>query len=61
MPTYEYRCSVCGHKFEVILKGSGFYQTDYRVGNRASDDGEKSPGKGTGPERSGKKGASDDT
>ncbi len=59
MPTYDYKCSACGHKFEefhsitkkletcpecgknklvrgvgggggFILKGSGFYQNDYR-------------------------------
>ena len=59
MPTYEYECTKCGHKFEleqkmseppskecpecggkpirvisggggVILKGNGFYTTDYR-------------------------------
>ena len=60
MPTYEYQCNACGHKFEelqsmtskpirkcpkcgrlsvkrllgagagVLVKGSGFYQTDYK-------------------------------
>lgn len=59
MPTYEYECTKCGHRFEliqriterprqrcpkcrgkvirlilggggIILKGSGFYATDYR-------------------------------
>ena len=59
MPTYEYECTKCGHKFElkqrisdppseecpecggkpirvisggggIILKGNGFYTTDYR-------------------------------
>lgn len=79
MPTYEYRCTKCGHEFEALqtmseppvafcpeckgkperlitggvgflLKGTGFYQTDYRSAtykaDAAKDSGEsKKPGK----------------
>ncbi len=64
MPTYDYECDACGHKFEmfqtfservrrkcpvcgrlrlrrligagggIIFKGSGFYETDYKRGNK---------------------------
>lgn len=68
MPTYEYECKKCGHRFEkfqkmsdslvkkcpeckgavkrlitsgsgIILKGKGFYQTDYKNtgGDRAKE------------------------
>ena len=82
MPTYQYRCTKCGHEFEkfqsisddpvkvcpkckgfteriitggvgFVLKGSGFYSTDYRTASYKS--GEKkdsldiaSPGKSGG-------------
>ena len=64
MPIYEYRCSACGHEFEILqkisdrpltecpacgkstlsklvsaagfqLKGSGWYVTDFRDGNKS--------------------------
>ena len=64
MPTYDYECDACGHRFEmfqtfservrrkcpvcdrlrlrrligagggIIFKGSGFYETDYKRGNK---------------------------
>lgn len=74
MPTYEYECSVCGHRFTqlqgindkplkkcpecsgsvrrlisggagFILKGSGFYATDYKKSERNDDSccGQRSP------------------
>ena len=78
MPTYEYLCEKCKHKFEqfqritaeslktcpkckgkvhrlisggtgFILKGSGFYATDYgRKGKRSSDSGGSTTIKDTG-------------
>ena len=67
MPIYEYRCSACGHEFEILqkisdqpltecpacgkstlaklvsaagfqLKGSGWYVTDFRDGNKSKKD-----------------------
>ena len=90
MPTYDYRCKKCGHRFEefqkmtdpplkqcpeckgpverligggagFILKGSGFYQTDYRSEDykkkaKAESGAEK---KGTSPDSSDKSKAQD--
>ena len=71
MPIYEYRCSACGHEFEILqkisdqpltecpacgkstlaklvsaagfqLKGSGWYVTDFRDGNKSKKDADKS-------------------
>ena len=71
MPIYEYRCSACGHEFEILqkisdqpltecpacgkaalaklvsaagfqLKGSGWYVTDFRDGNKSKKDTDKS-------------------
>jgi len=70
MPIYEYRCSACGHEFEILqkisdqpltecpacgkgalaklvsaagfqLKGSGWYVTDFRDGNKSKKDTDK--------------------
>lgn len=85
MPTYEYRCTSCGHEFEALqsiseppvafcpeckgkperlitggagflLKGTGFYQTDYRSAkykaDAAKDSSEsKKPDKSEKPEK----------
>jgi len=54
MPTYEYLCTSCQHKFEefqgiseagLLFKGSGFYKTDYRSDGykkKAKEEKEKS-------------------
>lgn len=69
MPTYQYACKACEHRFEqvqsfsdpsltqcpecggklhkvygsvgVVFKGSGFYRTDSRAGNKSSVAAEK--------------------
>ena len=78
MPTYQYACTACGHRFEavqsftdasltdcpecagrlrkvfssvgIVFKGSGFYRTDSRSGEKV---GAESSGSGSGKESSG--------
>lgn len=78
MPTYEYRCTKCGHSFEefqsitaspitfcpecegrvervitggvgFLLKGTGFYQTDYRSDKYKADARKDKPSPSTKP------------
>lgn len=84
MPTYEYRCTKCGHEFEALqtmseppvafcpeckgkperlitggvgflLKGTGFYQTDYRSATYKAD-AAKDSGESKKPDKSEKSG-----
>jgi putative FmdB family regulatory protein len=80
MPIYEYRCSACGHEFEILqkisdqpltecpacgksklsklvsaagfqLKGSGWYVTDFRDGNKSKKKEEADTGKASKAEK----------
>ncbi len=79
MPTYEYRCAACGHRFEAfqsiiaapltecpacganeagriisrgagfLLKGGGFYQTDYKPTSGGEGGGKSTPAPAAAP------------